>query len=225
MSKVLSFLLMAKVKIFSHLFYRGRANWLSEEKEESLNQVKLLVFLNHTSLFEPLFIRFATWRFVWNVAHRVIVPGADVTLKRPVAGMILKVLLPGCIPITRKPDESWQHFLSHVSQEVITAILPEGRMKRRNGLDKHGKPMTVRGGVAEILERLESGKLLFVYSGGLHHIQSPGERFPRLFKTITANLELVDIADYKQYLIQAGEGNFKSRVVADMNRRLDECVP
>src|SRR5690606_9625185 len=142
----------------------------------ALGEVRLVVFLNHTSLFEPLFIRFAPWSFVWNIAHKVIVPGADVTLERPLAGRVLKVLLPGVIPITRKADESWEHFLSLVNGDVITAILPEGRMKRRNGLGKEGKPMSVRGGVADILERLEQGKLLFVYSGGLHHIQCPGER-------------------------------------------------
>ncbi|MDF2178816.1 1-acyl-sn-glycerol-3-phosphate acyltransferase [Aliiglaciecola sp. CAU 1673] len=224
-NKLLSFLMMAKVKLVSHLFYRGRPNWMSEEKEEALKDVRLLVFLNHTSLFEPLFIRFAPWNFVWDIAHKVVVPGADVTLKRPMAGKVLKTLLPGCIPITRKPDESWQHFLSHVSHDVITAILPEGRMMRRDGLDKHGKPMTVRGGVAEILQRLKHGKMLFVYSGGLHHVQAPGERLPRLFKTLKANLEIVEIAQYKAYLHNLAGESFKDKVVADMNRRLKECVP
>ncbi|ALS98793.1 1-acyl-sn-glycerol-3-phosphate acyltransferase [Lacimicrobium alkaliphilum] len=225
MNKLVSFLLMAKVKLLAHLFYRGRVNWLSQEKEESLNDVRLLVFLNHTSLFEPLFIRFAPWRFVWQVAHKVVVPGADITLERPMTGRILKVLLPGCIPITRQQDESWQHFLSHVREDVITAILPEGRMKRRNGLDKDGNPMSVRGGVADILSRLKSGKILFVYSGGLHHVQVPGQRWPKLFKTLRVNMEMLDIADYKAALNQQGEGSFKARVVKDMNHRLQHCVP
>ncbi|WP_416305321.1 1-acyl-sn-glycerol-3-phosphate acyltransferase [Neptunicella sp. SCSIO 80796] len=216
---------MAKVKILSHLFYRGSRTWLSDEREESFSKVKLIVFLNHTSLFEPLFIRFASWRLVWDIAHKVVVPGADITMKRPLAGKMLKALLPEAIPITRKKDESWQHFLSHVSHDVITAILPEGRMKRPNGLDKHGKPMNVRGGVAEILERLHKGKILFVYSGGLHHIQSPGDKLPRLFKTISANLELVDIAKYKLQLEKLAEKSFKAKVMADMDRRLLEFVP
>ncbi|GGD55204.1 hypothetical protein GCM10011357_08660 [Lacimicrobium alkaliphilum] len=216
---------MAKVKLLSHLFYRGRVNWLSKEKEEALKDVRLLVFLNHTSLFEPLFIRFAPWRFVCQLAHKVVVPGADITLKRPMTGRILKVLLPGCIPITRQQDESWQHFLSHVQEDVITAILPEGRMKRSNGLDSQGNPMSVRGGVADILVRLREGKMLFVYSGGLHHVQVPGQRFPRVFKTLSVNMEILDIADYKAALEQQGEGSFKARVVKDMNHRLQHCVP
>lgn len=225
LNHIFSFLLMAKVKLLSHVFYRGRANWLSDEQEAALKDVRLVVFLNHTSLFEPLFIRFAPWSFVWHIAHKVVVPGADVTLKRPMAGKVLKTLLPGCIPITRKPDESWQHFLSHVSHDVITAILPEGRMKRRDGLDKHGKPMSVRGGVADILQRLHHGKMLFVYSGGLHHVQAPGDRWPRVFKTLSANLEIMDIAQYKTSLHKLGGDSFKDKVVADMNRRLRQCVP
>ncbi|WP_102798477.1 1-acyl-sn-glycerol-3-phosphate acyltransferase [Bowmanella denitrificans] len=225
MTKFLSFLLMGLVKVLAHVFYRGQPNWLSKEQESSLKDVRLVVFLNHTSLFEPLFIRFAPWSFVWLIAHKVIVPGADVTLDRPVAGTLLKTLLPGVIPITRKADESWEHFLSLVNTDVITAILPEGRMKRRNGLDKDGQPMSVRGGVADILERLDNGKMLFFYSGGLHHIQCPGERLPRLFKTLTANLQIVDIQTYKHSINQRSEANFKARVMADMNARLDTFVP
>lgn len=229
--KLLSFLCLAVVKILSFIFYRGKPVWLSLEKEESMKDVKLMVILNHTSLFEPLFIRFATWRLVWMFATRLVVPGADITMKRPMTGRILKALMPGCIPITRKNDHSWMHFLSHVKEDKVTCILPEGRMKRRNGLDKFGKPMSARGGVADVLECLNEGKILFVYSGGLHHIQAPGDKMPNLFKTIKANLELVNIADYKKQLLQKKDdliqqhNEFKIKVIEDMNKRLAERVP
>lgn len=222
---------MAFVKMLSYLFYSGKRKWLSEEQEESMKDIKLMVFLNHTSLFEPLFIRFAPWSLVWRLAHDLVVPGADITMKRPMAGRILKALMPGCIPITRKNDHSWMNFLSHVNAKKITAILPEGRMKRKNGLDKYGKPMSVRGGVADILECLDEGKILFVYSGGLHHVQAPGDKWPNLFKTIKANLELVNIAEYKQQLLDKRDDlieqhkAFKQRVMEDMNRRLAERTP
>ncbi|BDX05941.1 hypothetical protein MACH26_14620 [Planctobacterium marinum] len=196
-----------------------------------MQEVKLLVLLNHTSLFEPLFIRFAPWRLIWLLAYKLVIPGADITMRRPMAGRILKALMPGCIPITRKNDHSWIHFLSQVNEQKITAILPEGRMKRRNGLDKFGKPMSVRGGVADILECLDEGKILFVYSGGLHHIQAPGDKWPNLFKTLRANMELVNIKDYKRQFsvktddLMARHNAFKIRVIEDMNRRLSECVP
>lgn len=227
----LSFLCLGLIKVFSYIFYRGEPVWLSREREESMQEVKLLVLLNHTSLFEPLFIRFAPWRLIWMLAHKLVIPGADITMKRPMAGRILKALMPGCIPITRKNDHSWMHFLSQVNEQKITAILPEGRMKRRNGLDKFGKPMSVRGGVADILECLDEGKILFVYSGGLHHIQAPGDKWPNLFKTLRANMELVNIQDYKRQFSEktddlvARHNAFKVQVIEDMNRRLSECVP
>jgi hypothetical protein len=34
----------------------------------------------------------------------------------------------------------------------MVLMAPEGRMKRADGLDAHGQPMTVRGGIADILE-------------------------------------------------------------------------
>ncbi|XOV78594.1 MAG: 1-acyl-sn-glycerol-3-phosphate acyltransferase [Aestuariibacter sp.] len=231
MFKFLSFICMAIVKVLAHLLYRGEVTWLSREQYEAIPDIKLLVFLNHTSLFEPILIRFAPWRLVWRFSQELVVPGADITLQRPIAGNILRAMMPGCIPITRKNDHSWLHFLSHVNGSVLTAILPEGRMKRRNGLDKFGKPMSVRGGVADILHCLDSGKILFVYSGGLHHVQAPGDKWPKLFKTLKVSLEIVDIANYKAAFEGAkSDGQmaseiFKKQVVADMNRRLSTCPP
>ena len=39
-----------------------------------------------------------------------------------------------------------------------------------------------------------------VYSGGLHHIQVPGELLPTPFKTIRVRMEMIDIAAYKKEL-------------------------
>ena len=49
--------------------------------------------------------------------------------------------------ITRKRDESWNRFLDSFDDDAVIMMTPEGRMKRPSGLDKHGDPMTVRGGV------------------------------------------------------------------------------
>ena len=114
------------------------------------------------------------------------------------------------------------NFLDQVTNEKVNAILPEGRMKRRNGLDKDGQPMDARGGVVEMLQRLDKGKILFVYSGGLHHIQAPGDRLPRLFKTIEANMEIVDLAYYKSQF-SFNDNEFKAQVLSDINQRLNSC--
>ena len=46
-------------------------------------------------------------------------------------------------------------------------------MKRANGMDLEGMPMTIRGGVADLLMAIPGGRMLIAYSGGLHHVQVP----------------------------------------------------
>jgi hypothetical protein len=218
----ISFFLLVTVKLLATLFYRFDVRWLSQETIADKPDIRLLIFLNHTSLFEPLFLRIAPLWLLRRFAKHFLAPGADVTTQRPLVGRLLRGLLPGMIPITRKRDESWQHFLDCINQDSMVIIMPEGRMRRVNGLDKFGNPMTVRGGVAEILQRIQSGKVLFVYSGGLHHIQAPGESFPRLFKTIKVNLEIADIREYKSQF--EGE-NFLAEVIDDLQKRLEARIP
>jgi hypothetical protein len=87
--------------------------------------------------------------------------------------------------------------------------------------------MTVRGGIADILETMGEGRMLLAYSGGLHHVQVPGQRFPRLFKTIRMNLEVMDIGTYRDArMAEAGNPRgFKRAVVDDLERRRDTHCP
>ncbi len=222
--QLIRFVLLVLLKLLSTLFYPAKATYFADKKID-WQQIKLIVFLNHTSLFEPVFIQLSSIKGLWFLAGRLIAPGADITFTRPIVGKIMHALIPGIIPISRKNDETWQHFLSLVDHSKITAILPEGRMKRRNGLDKHGKPMSVRGGVVDILRKLNHGQILFVYSGGLHHIQAPGEKLPKLFKGIKANIEVVDLLKYKQQFNLANSNKFKTQVVADVTAKLGNNIP
>lgn len=226
MIRLIRFGLMCGVKLFGLIFYRFEIRWLSRDNFKQFKDVRLIVFLNHTSLFEPIFIAVCPLAVLWRLSGELIAPGADITLNdRPIVGRIYHSLLPGLVPITRKKDESWRHFMSLVSKDTLVAILPEGRMKRSTGLDKHGNAMTVRGGVADILSVKQEGKILFVYSAGLHHIQIPGQRFPKVFKTIRANAEVMDIQDYKDSLPFEFGHDFREEVVADMQKRLHSHVP
>lgn len=213
---------MLLVKVLSRLFYQFRIQWLSEHQFEAFDEVKLIVFLNHTSLYELLFLGCVPNPVLWRLSQKLVAPGADTTLSRPVVGRFYKLIAPGLVPISRKRDATWHEFMGKVKSDNIVVILPEGRMKRATGLDKDGNTMTSRGGVADILEHLNTGKILFLYSGGLHHIQSPGQRFPKLFKTISANIEIQDLSQYKELIQTKGaelDKTFKSLVIEDLDSR------
>ncbi len=226
MGRYFSFILLSLVKLASGLFFRYDEKWLNIDRENvDWDDIRLIVFLNHTSLFEPIFLKLAPSKFLWRASNYLVAPGADITLNRPILGRFLRFLLPGLVSITRKKDDSWNAFLGKIGPKSLVAILPEGRMKRADGKDKDGQPMSVRGGIAEILRALENGKALFVYSGGLHHIQAPGQKLPKLFKKVKVNLELLSISKYKRSFQCADAKEFKKRLIKDLNLRLIERIP
>lgn len=157
----------------------------------------------------------------------MVIPGADKTLNRPVVGMFFRLLSPGIISITRKRDDTWDEFLNSMYDDAIIAIVPEGRMMRRNGLDLEGKKMTVRGGVGDILKRIDKGQMVIAYSGGLHHVQVPGEHwYPRLFKTLRIDLEVFEINDFKSSFIEPeGSDEWKRAVIAWLQHGLETKCP
>jgi hypothetical protein len=223
---VLVFLLLVLVKLFARTFYRIETSWIGDPGPHPWRHVRLLAVLNHTSLYEPLFAGGVPFSFLWRIARHGVVPIAQKTTGRPLVGQFYKLIAHRVISITRERDDSWDKVLAHVDPDAMLALLPEGRMKRANGLDSAGQPMTVRGGIADILESIGSGRMLLAYSGGLHHVQVPGERFPRLWKTIRMHLQLVDIATYRaQLLTQSGPTGFKRAVIADLERRRDQHCP
>ena len=74
--------------------------------------------------------------------------------------------------------------------------MPEGQMKRKNGLDKNGNPMKVKTGVYELMQKYRGRNMVFVYSHGLHHVLAPGDKVPKIFKKIEAGIEMLSVDDY-----------------------------
>lgn len=97
-------------------------------------------------------------------------------------------------------------------------------MKRPSGLDKFGKPMSVKVGVAEIIEGLDSGGIILCLSGGLHHVQAPGQTFPRLFKTIRMNLVFLDVKEYRSSF-EGSPRERKLKITQDLQARLARDCP
>ena len=77
------------------------------------------------------------------------------------------------------------------------------------------------------LDVIPQGRMLIAYSGGLHHVQAPGEGWPRLFRKVRMNLEWVDIGAYREERRrEAGsDAAFKRAVVSDLERRRDLHCP
>ena len=222
----LVFCLLLAIKVFARLFYRIDMQWIGKVPPDPWRHVRLVAFLNHTSLYEPLFAGGAPNHFLWRIARHGVIPIADKTAERLLVGRFFKLIAHRVISITREHDETWDEVLARIDPDAMVVIAPEGRMKRSTGLDKAGRPMTVRGGVAEILESIGGGRMLVAYSGGLHHVQAPGERWPRLFKTIRIRLEALDIARYReQILARSGHRGFKKAVIEELERRRDAICP
>lgn len=213
------------LKYLSKVFYRHDFQFIGATPPDPWKDIRLVAFLNHTSLFEPVFLGGVPARFIWRLAAHGVVPAADKTTDRPLVGLVFKFVAHRVIPITRERDETWFAVLQSIDPDSMVVLAPEGRMKRANGLDLHGKPMTVRGGIADILTAVRRGRMLLAYSGGLHHVQVPGH-FPRIFKTVRMRIENVEIADYIDEMTrQGGEENFKKTVMRDLDRRRDEYAP
>lgn len=194
---LIRFFILSFIKTIGYLIYPSRLKWINSGEGISRNfdDVSLLLILNHTSLAEFLYGVMLPYSYLWKIANRLVIPVADITLSKPFAKFFYPFISRRVISLTRKRDNSWQIFLEKINSESICIFMPEGRMKRLDGFDKLGKKMTVKKGVYDLLERFPQKKVAIVYGKGLHHILPPGERIPRIFKNISASIEICDI-DY-----------------------------
>jgi hypothetical protein len=207
----------------SQLFYRFDVEHVGNMPKYVWRDVRVAVLLNHTSLMEPLFSGVLPFQYLWRLATRGIFPIADVTYNRPIVGRLFRFFAPKVIMLSRRRDKTWDHFLSIVDEKDTMVFLPEGRMKRPNGLDKDGRPMTVRGGLIDVMLAMKKGTLIFCYSEGLHHIFAPGDRYPKILRSAGIKFESIDIADYLQQFADAPD--FRAAVMADLENRRDRyCV-
>ena len=224
MKSLISFFVLITLKGLSNIFYKFKIGWPNEKI--IWKDVRLIVFLNHTSLMEVLYIGFLPISFIRMLSKRMVLPVASKTLERPLVGFLFKIFSPGTVSITRKRDDSWQQLLESIYDDSIIIIAPEGRMKRQTGLDSFGKKMSVKPGVAEILSGLKNGQIIFAYSGGLHHVQVPGEGLPRLFKTLKMDIDVYSIPEYKAgFTAAANSQEWKKAVIDDMQQRLETKAP
>jgi hypothetical protein len=214
--------LLLTIKAVARILYRVEVDWVEEPPHVPWEDLRVIAILNHTSLYEPLLAGGVPNIVLEQIARRGVVPVAQKTLDRPLVGRFFRLVAPDVVAVTRQRDQSWQELIERVGPHSLVIIAPEGRMKRPGGLDREGNPMTVRGGIADVLKGIPQGGMLLAYSGGLHHVQAPGERLPRFFKPIHLRLELLDIATYREELMErGGRHGFKRLVIEDLEARRD----
>lgn len=213
------------LKFVSSLFFRRDLAFIGPTPPDPWGNIRVVAFLNHTSLFEPIFLAMVPSRFIWRLAAHGVVPAADKTTERPLVGLIFRFVAHHVISITRQRDDTWFQVLRQIDPDSMIVLAPEGRMKRENGLDVNGKPMSVRGGIADVLLAAKEGRMIIAYSGGLHHVQVPG-KMPRPFRTIRLRVENIEIADYiAEMMSRGGPDEFKRNVMKDLDWRRDHYAP
>jgi hypothetical protein len=227
MKAIPTFLVLLLLKALSRLCYRFELEWVGAPPADPWRDVRILALLNHTSLYEPIYAAHVPVRVLWRIARHGVVPIADKTLDRTGPGTVFRLLAGRVVRLTRKRDETWQLLLEHWRDPCAVMVLcPEGRMLRPTGYDGDGEPMTVRGGVADLLATVGSGRMTVFYSGGLHQVAPPESRVPRLFRRVAARLESLDIAEYRGALGGTGDPDeFRRRVVADLTARRNRHCP
>lgn len=224
----MTFLLLLFIKGLSRLFYTRQVGWVgSPPPDPWRTDIRICAILHHTSLYEPIFATVVPNSFVWRIAHDAVVPVAEKTLERPIVGRFFRFVAGNVVGVTRQRDETWRRVIQGARPGSLVILLPEGRMQRPNGLDGEGKSMTVLGGISDLILAVDGGTMLLAYSGGLHHIQAPGERLPRIFQTVRMNLELLDIVEYRREIESrvTEEVSFRRAVVLDLERRRDLYCP
>ena len=228
MRRVVVFCVLMVLHVLSRLLYRQETQWI-EEPDERWPPYHLVAILNHTSLMECLLAGQVPASFLWRMAGHCTLPIASETIKRPLIGLFWRMVAANPISITRERDATWAQVVEAIDDpEAMLLILPEGRMKRRGGLDKKGRPMTIRSGIADLLRGLRGGRMLLAFSQGLHHIQAPGEGRPKLFQPVRLRLESLDIDDYRRRLSAGLDLDddkdhliFRRRVKEDLQSRTD----
>src|SRR6185436_3456267 len=106
----LVFLILFGVKVVSRIFYRIEFEWIGEPPPSPKDRWKhhrIMAFLNHTSLYEPLFAGGVPNSWLWRLARHGVAPIASKTAERKVVGRFFGLIAQNVISITRTRDETW----------------------------------------------------------------------------------------------------------------------
>lgn len=219
------FLMLCMLKFSRYWCYPTTLKWIGNEADKDWRKVRLILILNHTSLVEFVYATTMPTPFLWQMAKRLVFPVADISLDKA-QGKMFKLFAPRIARLSRKRDDTWNDFVQDLGTDSILIFMPEGRMKRPNGLDKNGQPMTVRSGIVDILPLFSGSELIIAYSGGLHHVMAPGQIIPRPFRKLTVNLEVLDVDEYLAGFDDMSDDTQRRKAICrDLEERRDRHCP
>ena len=98
--------MLLTLKYLSKIFYRHDFAWVGDVPPDPWKGIRLVAFLNHTSLFEPVFLGGVPNSFIWRIAAHGVIPAADKTTGRPLVGLIFKFVAHHVIAITRERNDA-----------------------------------------------------------------------------------------------------------------------
>ena len=70
------------IKYLSKIFYRHDFQFVGNVPPNPWRNLRLVAFLNHTSLLEPVFLGGVPNHFIWRLAAHGVVPAADKTTQK-----------------------------------------------------------------------------------------------------------------------------------------------
>ena len=88
MKKKLVYSLLLSIKGLSRIFYRHDISWIGDVPQNPWQDLRLVAFLNHTSLYEPLFVGWFPSHFLKRIAYHGLMPIAKKALQRPRNGAL-----------------------------------------------------------------------------------------------------------------------------------------
>lgn len=223
----LVYLFLRFLRVICRTVFRYQKQWIGHAPKRGWKEpFRLVAILNHTSLYEFLYVGIVEAPFLWRMAEHGTIPIADVTLKRPLVGFFWRWVASNIVAVSRERDHTWEKVMGSIADpDAMVIILPEGRMKRANGLDKFGRPLVVRAGIADLISSIPEGSLLLAFSQGVHHIQVPGQTLPRLFQPVRMRFESIDIRAFREHVMKELEPDdvmsFRKKVSEELTRRRD----
>ena len=78
-------------RIFSQIFYSHKVSWVDEQPDNAWQDIRVIALLNHTSLYEWLYLPAAPpASLLFKIAEKAVIPIADITMKRPIIGTVFQ---------------------------------------------------------------------------------------------------------------------------------------